>query len=188
MPSVSSAHWGGLSFSTSLPADGHRFSKLPHLAPGADTLSSSIDSLSDVDYMSPLSHSFSREDMPFVSSPTIMYDTFTGHNSPIPQSPVSAIMIDHQRAPTSCPSLVYAPSEQGSSLPSHRAVALALAIPVPSSQSPVRLLLGPPPVRQLGLSSPLYVSLTFLACGLYRGIGTSSRPLLLFPSSTVASS
>ncbi|KAH9909734.1 fungal-specific transcription factor domain-containing protein [Xylariomycetidae sp. FL2044] len=84
-----------------------------------EPLSASVDSLSDVDYtLSPMAHSFPREDMPFMHSP-IMYESYTGQNSPVPQSPVSAIMIDHQRGPTSCPSLVYAPSEQGSSLSSH---------------------------------------------------------------------
>ncbi|KAJ9148390.1 Acriflavine sensitivity control protein acr-2 [Pleurostoma richardsiae] len=118
-PSVSSGSWGGIPFSTSLP-DGHRFPKLgPHLGQTPEVLSTSIDSLSDADYMSPMSHSFPRDDLPFVTSPTIMYESFTGQNSPIPQSPVSAIMMDHQRAPTSCPSLVYAASDQGSSLHSH---------------------------------------------------------------------
>ncbi|KAL7625514.1 hypothetical protein AAE478_004734 [Parahypoxylon ruwenzoriense] len=82
---------------------------------------SSVDSLSDVDYtLSPgVGHSpYPREEIPFVHSPTVMYDNYTGQNSPVPQSPVSAIMID-QRAPTSCPSLVYAPSEPSSSLSSH---------------------------------------------------------------------
>jgi hypothetical protein len=85
----------------------------------SEPLSSSVDSLSDVDYaLSPVAHSFPREEMPFMHSPTLIYENYTNQSSPVPQSPASAIMID-QRAPTSCPSLVYAPSEHGSSLSSH---------------------------------------------------------------------
>ncbi|CAJ2507267.1 Uu.00g084530.m01.CDS01 [Anthostomella pinea] len=84
-----------------------------------EPLSGSVDSLSDVEYtLSPMAHSFQREELPFMNSPTLMYESYTGQSSPVPQSPVSAIMID-QRAPTSCPSLVYAPSEHSSSLSSH---------------------------------------------------------------------
>jgi hypothetical protein len=93
-----------------------------------DGLSSSIDSLgSEVDYASPISQSYSREDMPYIHhSPPIMYDGYSAPaththpaSSPIPPSPSSAIMIDHTRAPLSCPGLVYAPSEPSSSLNSH---------------------------------------------------------------------
>ncbi|CAK7222972.1 hypothetical protein SEUCBS140593_005082 [Sporothrix eucalyptigena] len=82
-------------------------------------LSASIDSLSDIDYMSPIHHTLSREDIAFMPSPTaMMYDNLTGHNSPVPQSPIAAMMIEQRSAPTSCPGLVYAPSEQESSLTS----------------------------------------------------------------------
>ena len=78
-----------------------------------------IDSMSDVDYMSPLGHSFPREDVPtFIHSP-IVYESFPSHASPVPQSPVAAMMIEHSRAAAPCPSLVYAPSEPASSLHSH---------------------------------------------------------------------
>jgi hypothetical protein len=91
-----------------------------------DNLPSSLDSVgSDIDYMSPMSQSYTREDMPFVHSPTILYDGYTtapssstSHTSPVPPSPPALIM-DQSRAPTSCPSLVYAPSEPSSSLGSH---------------------------------------------------------------------
>ncbi|KAI1260460.1 fungal-specific transcription factor domain-containing protein [Xylariaceae sp. FL1019] len=84
-----------------------------------EPLSSSVDSLSDVDYtVSPMAHSFPREEMPFMHSPTLIYEQYPTQSSPVPPSPVSAIMID-QRAPTSCPSLVYAQSEHSSSLGSH---------------------------------------------------------------------
>lgn len=78
-----------------------------------------IDAMSDVDYMSPLGHSFPREDIPsYIQSP-IVYESYPSHASPIPQSPVAAMMIESSRAPGSCPSLVYAPSEHPSSLHSH---------------------------------------------------------------------
>lgn len=114
--------WHNIPFPTT---DGSRYPKLtPILAHHShgppEPLSSSIESLSDADYLSPLSHTFSRDDLPFVHSPSVMYaESYAGTNSPVPQSPVSAMMIDHQRAPTSCPSLVYAPSEPSSSLHSH---------------------------------------------------------------------
>jgi hypothetical protein len=117
-PSLSQPTWTTIPFSTSLPADGFTFQKLP-MTSAADHLSGSIDSLSDMDYMSPMSHAFSREEVPFVNSPTILYDSYTGNSSPVPQSPVSALMIEQRAAPTSCPSLVYAPSDHSSSLPSH---------------------------------------------------------------------
>jgi hypothetical protein len=118
---ISQAPWAGISYSASL--DGPKYQKMSsHLGPlpiVSDVLSSSLDSVSDVDYLSPMSHSFPRDDLPFVHSP-IIYENYTAHSSPVPpQSPVSAIMIDPRSAPTSCPSLVYAPSEHGSSLASH---------------------------------------------------------------------
>lgn len=72
--------------------------------------------------MSPLSNSFSRDDLPFVTSPTHIYaESYNSANSPVPQSPASSMMMDHGhgRAPTSCPSLIYAPSEPSSSIHSH---------------------------------------------------------------------
>lgn len=117
--------WGGLpSYASNVSNhDQSRYNKLNtslnHFPIMGESLSSSVDSLSDVDYtLSPVGHSYPREEIPFVHSPTLMYENYTSHNSPVPQSP-AAIMIDHQRAPTSCPSLVYAPSEPSSSLSSH---------------------------------------------------------------------
>lgn len=116
------SHWGSVPFSTSLPGEGHRFPKLgPILVHGPpESLAASIESLSDADYMSPLSNTFSRDDLPFVTSPSHMYaESYNSANSPVPQSPVSSMMMEHHRAPTSCPSLVYAPSEPSSSIHSH---------------------------------------------------------------------
>lgn len=121
LPSATS-HWGSVPFSTSLPGEGPRFPKLgPILVHGPpEPLSASIESLSDADYMSPLSNTFSRDDLPFVTSPSHMYaESYHSANSPVPQSPVSSMMMEHHRAPTSCPSLVYAPSEPSSSIHSH---------------------------------------------------------------------
>ncbi|OLN84918.1 hypothetical protein CCHL11_03908 [Colletotrichum chlorophyti] len=120
-PSLTTGHWGSLPYSSSVPTDGPNYRKLgAHLGPIpiSGALSSSLESVSDADYMSPISHSYSRDDIPFLHSPNVMYDGYSGHGSPVPQSPISAILIE-QRAPTSCPSLVYAGSEQSSSLTSH---------------------------------------------------------------------
>jgi hypothetical protein len=123
-PPMAQGSWDNLTYSTGMPVpDGPRYQKLgAHLGPlpiVSDVLSRSLDSVSDVDYMSPMSHSFPRDDITFMHSPTIMYESYSGHGSPIPQSPVSAIVMDPRAAPTSCPSLVYAPSEHSSSLTSH---------------------------------------------------------------------
>lgn len=114
-PSVPQNSWPG-----SIPFPPPKLTThLSHIPVTSETLSSSVDSLSDVDYMSPMSHSFSRDDLPFVHSPGVMYESYTSHSSPVPQSPVSSAFMDHRPAPTSCPSLVYAPSEPGSSLNSN---------------------------------------------------------------------
>lgn len=121
MPSAP-AHWSSVPYGASLSGDGPRFPKLgPILVHGPpEPLSASIESLSEADYMSPLSNTFSRDDLPFVTSPTHIYaESYNSGNSPVPQSPVSSMMMDHGRAPTSCPSLVYAPSEPSSSIHSH---------------------------------------------------------------------
>ncbi|KAI0801694.1 fungal-specific transcription factor domain-containing protein [Xylaria sp. FL0064] len=122
---VSHTTWGSLpAYAGHMSPHEHpRFHKLNtslnHYPIMSEPLSSSVDSLSDVDYtLSPMTHTFSREEVPFMHSPTLIYENYTSQSSPVPQSPASAIMID-QRAPTSCPSLVYAPSEHSSSLGSH---------------------------------------------------------------------
>ena len=119
-PPMAQGSWVGMHFQNmSGTSEGPRYQKLgAHLAP-IPIVSRSMDSVSDIDYMSPMSHSFGRDDMPFMHSPTIMYDGYSGHGSPVPQSPIGNLMMDQRAAPTSCPGLVYAPSEQSSSLPSH---------------------------------------------------------------------
>jgi len=122
VPSISAFFRNSMPFSPGLHSDSiPRFAKLgPGMSHASEHhLSSSIDSLSEIDYLSPMSHSFPREDMPFVHSPTVMYETFPSHHSPVPQSPISSILDQQRSAPTSCPSLVYAPSEPSSSLHSH---------------------------------------------------------------------
>ncbi|KAK4242279.1 fungal-specific transcription factor domain-containing protein [Achaetomium macrosporum] len=120
--------WTHIPFSSSMTAnDVSRFAPGPLQIPVSssadmmrrDMIQTPIDTMSDVDYMSPLGHSFPREDVPsFIHSP-VVYEGFPGHTSPGPQSPVAAMMIEHTRAPASCPSLVYTPSEPASSLHSH---------------------------------------------------------------------
>ncbi|KAI6782384.1 putative transcriptional regulatory protein-like protein [Emericellopsis cladophorae] len=122
-PPMGHGNWGSVAYSPSMvhSPDAHtRFNKF-HLGLATDGLSSSVSSVnSDVDYMSPLSRSYPREELPFVNSPALMYDNYSTHqSSPAPQSPPSSINIDHSRAPTSCPGIVYTPSEHGSSLGSH---------------------------------------------------------------------
>ncbi|KAL2260918.1 hypothetical protein VTK26DRAFT_4939 [Humicola hyalothermophila] len=120
--------WTHIPFSSSIaPNDTSRFPPrsihIPISPPGdiiqRDMIHSPIDTMSDMDYMSPLGRSFPREEVPtYVQSP-ITYENFPSHASPVPQSPVAAIMIEQSRAPPSCPSLVYSPSEPASSLQSH---------------------------------------------------------------------
>ncbi|EAQ90497.1 hypothetical protein CHGG_02432 [Chaetomium globosum CBS 148.51] len=119
--------WTHIPFSSSMTAnDASRFPRPLHIpisSPGdmmqREMIQTPIDSMSDVDYMSPLGHSFPREDVPtFIHSP-IVYEGFPSHASPVPQSPVAGMMIEHSRAPAPCPSLVYTPSEPASSLHSH---------------------------------------------------------------------
>ena len=78
-----------------------------------DNLSSAMGSVesvtSDVDYISPISQSYPREEIPFMHSPTVMYA-----KKATPRA--CGLTVDFTRAPTSCPSLVYAPSEASSSL------------------------------------------------------------------------
>lgn len=94
-----------------------KFSKFP-LPIITDGLSSSVDTVSEVDYLSPMSQTYSREEMPFGHSPNVLYDTYSAHHqvSPVTRSPPPALVIDTSRVNNSCPSLVYAPSEPSSSL------------------------------------------------------------------------
>jgi hypothetical protein len=120
--------WTHIPFSASMTAnDMPRFGPGPLQIPVSspsdmmrrDMIHTPIDSMSDVDYMSPLGHSFPREEVPsYIHSP-VVYEGFPSHTSQDPQSPVAAMMIEHSRAPPSCPSLVYTPSEPASSLHSH---------------------------------------------------------------------
>ncbi|KAL1879066.1 hypothetical protein VTK73DRAFT_7392 [Phialemonium thermophilum] len=122
-PSITHSNWAAMHFAESLPTSEncqYHGRPVPLSLPGTgEMLSASLDSMGDMDYMSPLSHSYQRDDISFIQSPTLMYDSFPGHGSPISPSPVSGMMIEPPRPPTSCPSLVYAPSEPSSSLHSH---------------------------------------------------------------------
>lgn len=122
-PPMTHGSWGSVGYSpgTMHSPDAHaRYSKFP-LALVTEGLSSSVSSVnSDMEYMSPMSQSYPRDEVPFVNSPGLVYDNYSTHqNSPVPQSPPSSITIDHSRAPTSCPGLVYTPPEATSGLTSH---------------------------------------------------------------------
>ncbi|KAH6626308.1 fungal-specific transcription factor domain-containing protein [Chaetomium sp. MPI-SDFR-AT-0129] len=122
--------WTHIPFSSSMsPTDASRFQPRPLHIPVSpvgdmmqrDMIQTPMDSISEVDYMSPIAHSYPREDVPgFIHSP-MGYEGFPTHASPGAQSPVAvaAMMIEQTRAPAPCPSLVYAPSEPASSLHSH---------------------------------------------------------------------
>ncbi|KAL2119220.1 hypothetical protein VTJ04DRAFT_6180 [Mycothermus thermophilus] len=123
------AGWTHIPFSPAIPTETSRFAPAPralHIPTTTaqelmqrDLIHTPIDAMSDVDYMSPMSHSFPRDDVPpYIHSP-VVYEGFPTHASPIPQSPVAAMMIEQSRPPPPCPSLVYAPSETSSSLHSH---------------------------------------------------------------------
>ncbi|KAF4469137.1 acriflavine sensitivity control ACR-2 [Fusarium albosuccineum] len=119
-PSLPQGSWGSINYSP-----GHdttpKYNRFP-LPLVTEDLASSIDSLNEVDYISPMSQSFTRDDVSYVHSPSYMYDSYTtGTSSPGPQSPPSSLYVEHARtiAPTSCPSLAHAPSEMSSSLHSH---------------------------------------------------------------------
>jgi hypothetical protein len=123
-PAVPHSPWSTMHFPRSMSeSEGHHryHNGNLHLSvPGSSAMmSSSMDSISEVDYMSPLAHSFPRDDIPFMHSPTVMFEHFQPQSPPVTQSPVSAMMIEQPRPPTSCPSLVYGTSEQSSSLHSH---------------------------------------------------------------------
>ncbi|KAM3428075.1 hypothetical protein MY4824_009047 [Beauveria thailandica] len=97
-----------------------KFSKWP-LPIITDGLSSSVDSLSEVDYLSPMSQGYSRDDMPpFGHSPTVGYDGFPIHHqtSPISRSPPPTLLIDSSRVSDSCGLIYGGPSDSSSSLTS----------------------------------------------------------------------
>lgn len=122
--------WTHIPFSSSMTSDGARYAPRPlHIpipvsSPGdmmhRDLIHTPLDTMSDVDYVSPMAHSFPREEVPQYLHSPIIYEGFPSHSSPIPQSPPAAIMIEQPRGTAAaCPSLIYAPSEPASSLQSH---------------------------------------------------------------------
>ncbi|OAA36263.1 Zn(2)-C6 fungal-type DNA-binding domain protein [Metarhizium rileyi] len=120
---ISQHGWGGLHYSSSglarSPDATPKYSKFP-LPLITDSLSSSVDSVSDVDYLSPLSQTYSRDEMPFGSGSSVMYDGYGGHQqSSASQSPSSGLVLDHTSVPTSCPGLIYTVSEHSSSINLH---------------------------------------------------------------------
>ncbi|PHH63392.1 hypothetical protein CDD81_5993 [Ophiocordyceps australis] len=123
MVSMPPASWSGVSYSSDLmhahvsPKYSSKFS-LPLITDGL----SSVDSVSDVDYLSPLSQPYSRDELPFSSSGShkaqMLYDAYS-HPSSMSQSPPSGLLLDHSRASTSCSGVVYTPPDSTSSLGSH---------------------------------------------------------------------
>jgi hypothetical protein len=109
-----------MQFQVSLPEhDGHRFQSMSLPGNGA-MLPSPMDTISEVDYMSPISHSFPRDDHPYLQNQTVMFESYHPQSPPVNPSPVSAMLIEQSRPPTSCPSLIYGTSEpSSSSLHSH---------------------------------------------------------------------
>lgn len=120
--SMSHGSWGSVNYGSSgmihspEARTAPKFSKWP-MPIITDGLSSSVDTLSEVDYLSPMSQGYSREDMPpFAHSPTVGYDGFPVHNqtSPISRSPPPSLLIDTSRVSAG---LVYnGPSDSSSSL------------------------------------------------------------------------
>ncbi|KAM0301924.1 hypothetical protein ACHAPM_005076 [Fusarium culmorum] len=114
-------NWGNINYSPAQETS-HNMHRFP-MPLVTENLSSSIDPLTpDVGYVSPMSQSYTRDDVSYVHSPSYMYDSYTtSTSSPGPQSPPSSLYVEHARtfAPTSCPSLAHAPSEMSSSLHSH---------------------------------------------------------------------
>ena len=85
------------------------------IPPSAEMLPPVIDTIPEVDYLSPMGQPFRRDDMHFMHSPTVMYEnSYPTHSSPVSQTP--AMMIESQRIQNGCPSLVYSPSDQSASL------------------------------------------------------------------------
>ncbi|PNP42022.1 hypothetical protein TGAMA5MH_06201 [Trichoderma gamsii] len=119
-PPMTQSGWGYSPGLVHSPDVTPRYARYPlHLS--TDALSSSCESVgSEVDYLSPLSSSYAREEIPFSHSPNVLYDGYPAqHSSPIAQSPPTVLVLDHCRAPTSYPGLVYAPSEPHSALSHH---------------------------------------------------------------------
>ncbi|KAK1950852.1 hypothetical protein LY78DRAFT_708407 [Colletotrichum sublineola] len=93
----------------------------PSPIPISRALSSSLNSVSDANYLSPMNHSYSSDDIPLLHSPNVMCNSYNTHGSQMPESPISAILINQRGAPTPCPSLMYVPPEHSLRLASHMA-------------------------------------------------------------------
>ena len=119
-PITVQTHWNEVQFSNNVNLTGSptklddQLGQLP-ITP-EPPLSPPRESTSD-GYLSPVGPAFTQGDeIQYVNSPTIMYDSGT-NDSPISRSPLPVVMVDDQGA-TSCPSLVYAASDRSSSFAS----------------------------------------------------------------------
>ncbi|KAG5924222.1 hypothetical protein E4U53_003449 [Claviceps sorghi] len=119
--------WGSMSYSSGLLQPPDPTPKYSRFSLPLDTdglSSSSVGSVSDADYFSPLSQTYSRDEMSFGSASPIIFDGYPGsQHSPATHSPPLEILLGHHphtRLPNSCPDLLYtAASEHGSNLDSH---------------------------------------------------------------------
>lgn len=92
----------------------------PMMRYGEDLMSSSTGSLSgysETDY-SPVAHSFTVDDAPFLTSPMPLYDGFS-RGTAADQASLYGMSADHHRGPTSCPDQYYPHSDLSSSISSH---------------------------------------------------------------------
>ncbi|KAG5926762.1 hypothetical protein E4U42_002981 [Claviceps africana] len=117
--------WDSIPYSSNLlhtPDPTPRYSRFS-LPLDTDGLSSSVGSVSDVDYLSPHSHTYPRDDMSFGSASPIIFDGYAGsqHSSMTPSPPLEILLghHPHTRVPNPCPALLYAASDHSSNLDSH---------------------------------------------------------------------
>ncbi|KAG5981634.1 hypothetical protein E4U55_002719 [Claviceps digitariae] len=123
--------WGNISYSSSLlhsPEAAAKFSRL-HLPLTTDGMPSSVNPVSNVGYLSPLSQTYSHEEMPFDSESPIIFNGYPGsENSQVTQSPPLGLVLGHHhhhhqqqhyhhaRVTNSCPGVLYASPEHSSNL------------------------------------------------------------------------
>lgn len=119
---VTQHNWAALNYNPGLihsPGATSSHTKHP-LSLAMDGLSSSVDTNSDVGYLSPLSQPYSRDEMTYGSGSSVMYDGYSrSQQSPVEQSPPSMFMLDQTRVATACHGLNYAASEHASTISPH---------------------------------------------------------------------
>ncbi|KAG6031513.1 hypothetical protein E4U40_007083 [Claviceps sp. LM458 group G5] len=123
-PQVLQHNWNSI-YASGLLQSHEAVPKYPRFPlPLVTDLSSSVDSVSEVDYLSPLDHTYSRDDMHFESGSPMIFDGYAAsqQSSVAHTSSTGLDVLDdyhHQgRVPNSYPTLVYAASEQSAGLDS----------------------------------------------------------------------